>query len=348
MKECEKLKAEGSHAIPYKALKSLSLAERPPAFDPRKIKPHLGEKELLEDMADFFGTISNEFRPLHRDEAPATYDRPILKLSTQQVNDRLTDMNKPKSSITIDPMSRFVNCHAHLFAPMLAHIVNGILSGKPWPAKWSEEEVTIIPKRSCVESYDDCRNISCTSVFSKLTESFMLDCLLEEVTLEGPQYGGLKGSGPPHLLADLVTKTMEQLDDNRAAVNLISLDFQKAFNRMDHAVCLRALASRGASTQTLAIVASFLSDRSMRIKLGDNLSTRRRTPGGAPQGTKAGNFLFCAAVDGIEKEDYVTKVLGLAAVPRSPSTPSREEDQEVTPLLPPHIDPGHPSPQSPP
>ena len=100
----------------------------------------------------------------------------------------------------------------------------------------------------------------------------MLDCLLEEVTLLGPQYGRLKGSGPPHLLADFVTKSLEQLYDSRAAVNLISLDIQKAFNRMDHSVGIRALANRGASTETLAVVASFLQGHSMHVKLGDILS----------------------------------------------------------------------------
>ena len=307
-KECEKLKTEGAHNVPYKALKSLSLAERPPPFDPRKIKPHLNEGELLEDMATYFASISEEFAPLDRNQIPSTFDRPPLQVSPQQVLDRLVEMNKPKTSISIDPLSRFVACHADLYAPMIAHVINAILKGGPWPTRWSEEEVSIIPKAQSVDSYDGCRNISCTSIFSKLAETFMLDCLMEEVTLQGPQYGGLKGSGPPHLLAELLTKTMEQLDDNRAAVNLISLDFQKAFNRMDHAVCLRALASRGASNQTLAVVASFLSNRSMKIKLGEAFSTSRQTPGGAPQGTKAGNFLFCASVDGIDQEGYLERV----------------------------------------
>ena len=106
----------------------------------------------------------------------------------------------------------------------------------------------------------------------------------------------------------MTTRMLEHLDDNRAAVNFISLDFQKAFNRMDHEVCLNSLASRGASSQTLRIVSCFLRDRSMRIKLGEIFSTKRSTPGGAPQGTKAGNFLFCAAVDGIEEQGYIERV----------------------------------------
>ena len=47
----------------------------------------------------------------------------------------------------------------------------------------------------------------------------------------------------------------------------------------------------------------------MRIKLGELFSSSHNTPGGAPQGTKAGNFLFCASVDGIEREDYLDRVM---------------------------------------
>ena len=294
--------------MPYKALKSLGVAERLPQFDPRDLRPDLDDDALLEDMANFFTEISGEFLPLNKERLPFTYNNVKRTVSVREVLDRLVEMKKPKSSVSIDPPSRFINSHADLFAPMLTVIINFVLQGGEWPRLWSEEEVSIIPKSSHVEDYNGCRNISCTSVFSKLCETFMMDCLHEEVTLIGPQFRGLKGSGPPHLLIELLTKTLEQLDDNRAVVNLISLDFQKAFNRMDHSVCINALASRGASNQTLKIVTSFLSGRSMRIKLGDKFSSSRSTPGGAPQGTKAGNFLFCASVDGIDRDDYLERV----------------------------------------
>ena len=51
-KKCAKLKEKGTHAVPYKALKSLGVAERPPAFDPAKVKPHLTELELANDLAN--------------------------------------------------------------------------------------------------------------------------------------------------------------------------------------------------------------------------------------------------------------------------------------------------------
>ena len=207
---------------------------------------------------------------------------------------------------SIDPLSNLVNIHADIFSGPLTFIINAVRNGAAWPSLWAEEEVSIIPKSSNVTDYSGCRNISCTSVFSKLCESFMLEDLADEVTLRGPQFGGMKGSGPPHLLIELLTNMMEQLDDNRAAVTTISLYFEKAFNRMDHSVCIAALANKGASNQTIAMVTAFLEKRYMRIKIGHTLSQRRLTPGGAPQGTKSGNFLFCVAVDGIDRDDYLT------------------------------------------
>ena len=278
----------------------------------------------MEDLADYFAKITEEFLPLGHSEIPFTYDREVQDLNPTGIVERLIDMKKPKSSVIIDPLSRFVQMHAALFACPLARIINNIRAGGSWPKLWAEEEVSVIPKGANANSYASCRNISCISIFSKLTESYMLDDLNNEVSLSTSQYGAQKGSGPPRMLVDLMTKSLEQLDDNQAAVSVILIDFEKAFNRMHHQACLFALASKGASNQTLSTVVAFLSGRSMRIKIGRTLSTPRATPGGAPQGTKAGNFLFCVTVDGIDKEDYLERVM-----PNVHAT--RTNDKEATP-----------------
>ena len=327
MKEVEKLSQEGAHLVPYKALKNLAVAERPPPWTPGCLFPHMPEPEVAEEMAEYFGKISQKFAAVDRTELPRTFDRPIADLSRQQITDRLTEMKKPRSSVTGDPLTRFVNVHAAEFSPVLERIFNLVRRGAPWPKAWRKEEVTVIPKGNSdsVESLDNCRNISCTSIFSKLLESYMLDDIQSEVSLESNQYGGQRGCGTDHLLAEMVTRTMQNLDDNRAVDTVISLDFRKAFNKMDHTICLRSLAAKGASNQTLQLVCSFLSERSMVIKHGRSLSAERLVPGGAPQGTKSGNFLYCVTVDGIEKDDY-TQIVGYHPN-YSPDTDSKQANQ---------------------
>ena len=89
----------------------------------------------------------------------------------------------------------------------------------------------------------------------------------------------------------------EGLEDPRACVNVMSLDFSKAFNRMSHSRCIEVIAAKGASNQTIRSVSGFLSDRQMNIKLKGRFSNTRSTPGGAPQGTKLGNVLFSFSVE---------------------------------------------------
>lgn len=65
---------------------------------------------------------------------------------------------------------------------------------------------------------------------------------------------------------------------------------------MIHPVCLKKLAEKGASNQTLRMTAAFLENRSMKIKMPGFFTTRKTMSGGAPQGTKCGNFLFCVTI----------------------------------------------------
>ena len=47
---------------------------------------------------------------------------------------------------------------------------------------------------------------------------------------------------------------LEHLEGENSAVNVASVDFSKAFNRVDHMSCLQSLADLGASNQSLEII----------------------------------------------------------------------------------------------
>ena len=87
---------------------------------------------------------------------------------------------------------------------------------------------------------------------------------------------------------------MRGLEDPRACITLVSIDFRKAFNTMCHRNCIEALVSLGATSEQALLVASFLRNRIMRVKVGEVLSTPRLVPGGAPQGSpRQLSFLSC-------------------------------------------------------
>ena len=70
---------------------------------------------------------------------------------------------------------------------------------------------------------------------------------------------------------------------------------------MNHNSCLDALNKLGADPADIELVAAFLSGRTMSVKVGESMSVPRKAPGGSPQGSILGNFLFCASTN-----DFIT------------------------------------------
>ena len=158
---------------------------------------------------------------------------------------------------------------ADLLAEPICYIFNQALHTLEWPKLlWKSETVSIIPKNNTPSDLSELRNLSCTPLYSKVLESFVLDKLKSEVKLSDQQYGGVKGSSTEHFLIDSWNEILSTIEKKDRAANLISIDFSKAFNRMNHYRCLEALTDLGAEEDTVDYVACFLHRRTMSVKVG--------------------------------------------------------------------------------
>ena len=117
------------------------------------------------------------------------------------------------------------------------------------------------------------------------------------MTLNKDQFGGIKGTGINHFLVETWDEIMNSLEDPNAAVSLMSIDFEKAFNRMSHSHCISALQELNADEEGIKLTKAFLYGRTMRVKIGTTLSEPKTVPGGSPQGSILGNFLFCVTTN---------------------------------------------------
>ena len=301
-KAASKLKEEGAGKIPYRILNDISIPERPPTWTINMVAPKMSDADLAESLADYFTQITNEFEPLDLQSLPQTYPNQFQLMQPQDLAVKIRAMKKPKSAVAGDPLPSTVNAIADRLAIPATRIINHALQYKTWPLPWKIETQTGIPKGTDCHSYDQLRNLSCTNLLSKALESVVLTQLQNEVPISGNQYGGVCGSGTNHFLIETWNRILNALDSGRSAVSLMSIDFSKAFNRLDHNVCVRALARRGASTDTIAMVGAFLDRRLMNFKVNSARSSLRPVNGGSPQGTKLGNFLFIITIEDIEAE----------------------------------------------
>ena len=72
----------------------------------------------------------------------------------------------------------------------------------------------------------------------------------------------------------------------------VAIDFSKAFNRQNHSILIELLSDLGVPGWLLQIVIGFLEDRTMEVHFKGEKSEKKKLPGGGPQGTILGMFLF--------------------------------------------------------
>lgn len=136
------------------------------------------------------------------------------------------------------------------------------------PVEWKTANVTPIFKKGNRNTVSNYRPVSLTSVICKLIETLIKRSLAEHLErhslLNKSQHGFLpKRSCLTNLLEffDDITKILDEGDP----VDVIYLDFQKAFDKVPHQSLCQKLASHGLGGQLLNCIQEWLSDRKQRV-----------------------------------------------------------------------------------
>ena len=315
-KHTEKLKAqvvEGRMGSIYPPLKKLSA--RPGSTDntfhlPNHTLHRLTPQQSSEIIAEHFSKISQEFLPLDisllpsrvRDFLSAPSDQQLCpQLSVAEVKSRICKARKPKGIVTSDLPKKIVQNCSDIIAVPAQLIFNNITRTSTYPSKWKIEHQVAIPKTYPPEDEDDLRNIAKTPFLSKVYESFVANWLLKYIKpFLDPNQCGLKGSSISHYLIKLLHFIHSTLDSRKPhAVLLACIDLKKAFNRVDHSLVIEDLYDMHTPSWLLKIVASYLSERSMKLCYNGAVCSIKDLPGGSPQGAYLGRLIFIIKCNGV-------------------------------------------------
>ena len=230
-------------------------------------------------------------QPTNPDEIPDITDYAVYE--------NIKKSKKPRSSVPGDLPRRIVQEFAPELATPAGIIFRNIAKSGHWPKQWRLEYGTPLQKQSNPINEDQLRIISLTSYFSKQFEQFVVVWFLEYVgsQMDWGQYGGSKGSSISHYL-DFVNFNLFNQDLNIPhAVIAVMVDFAKAFNSINHNIVITILSDMGVPGWLLNIVMGFLTDREMVIRYKGGCSSKKALPGGGPQGTRLGLYLFLILIN---------------------------------------------------
>ena len=283
-------------------------------------------EESIDRIAEHFSIISQEFAPLNYHLLPpdvqAKVDLPISEsdipdLPDHDVYQKIKKSKKPKSSVPGDIPRKLVQEFGPELALPAGKIFRNIVKTGHWPKPWRVEYGTPLKKVSNPETEDQLRIISLTSFLSKVFEQYVVEWLMKYVgkKMDWGQYGGEKGSSISHYLIEFVNYILYNQDMNIPhAVLAVMIDYSKAFNRICHNNIIRILSNMGVPGWLLRIVMGFLTERELIVRHEGKQSGRKWLPGGSPQGTRLGFFLFlilinAAGYEQLEKQlgEHITK-----------------------------------------
>ena len=274
----------------YTATKKLAKAAIVPQWTVKDLFVGRPAPEVGKEVLGYFGKIATgDQEPLAGVQCPGG----LPTFTPDRTTELLAAVKKSDSYVDGDPLPHLVRSYPRAFATPITAIFNEINDTGTWPKDWKTEHLTIIPKNPNPADLSECRNISCTSIFSKVMEGQVLQQLRRELQPDPSQYGGVPKCGVEHMMVDLWEKVLAILEGGQKAAVLLGVDYEKAFNRMDHSVCLKQLEKLGASEGSLALVKAFLEERQMTIKIDDHRAEPVKISKGSPQGSVLGCLLYC-------------------------------------------------------
>ena len=151
----------------------------------------------------------------------------------------------------------------------------------------------------------------CIKVFGKVVHSYIDSYARSKCLYNKNQHGFRKGRSCLSQLLDHHSQIVHQLCNNEA-VDVIYLDFAKAFDKVDHGVLLRKLVKLGIGGKLLRWIHCFITNRTQSVLVDGKESSISEVKSGVPQGTVLGPLLFLIYIADIDDDLQYTKTASFA------------------------------------
>lgn len=224
---------------------------------------------------------------------------PNINLELKNVNEEQIEkiINNIKSNATgNDGISiKMIKICLPFLTPFITLIVNKCITSGKFPVAWKKSLVIPLNKINKPENLSDLRPINILPALSKIVEKAIYEQIYLYVTdnkiLPEHQSGFRQNYSTTSALLKVTDDIIGGIDREKVTI-LLSLDYSKAFDTMNHELLCAKLKYYKFNENSISFIKSFLSNRSQSVTINGITSNSINVIHGAPQGSILAPLLF--------------------------------------------------------